>query len=302
VTQNDCTRLRTLRNGSVCGASQSLVMFPLQASVWTRMAKCTGQPRISLLSISTRGDTVAASITHEHPNPSRMKKRLCFAGVVLCFGAMAGLLFLSANRANDSARASACQGCLTSIAVAMHKYHERHGHFPPAYQADASGKPAHSWRVLLLEFLDHELYAAYKFDEPWNGPTNRKLESRMPSCYACPADREDKARWRTSYFVVVGEATIFPGSTTIALKDLKRPSSSTILLVESIGQDIHWMEPKDLSFDSMSFVVNDSSKPSVSSRHRNGPNVCMADGTKQRLVQTTPETLRAMLMTGPNCK
>ena len=34
----------------------------------------------------------------------------------------------------------------------------------------------HSWRVLLLPYLDRsDLYKAYDFTEPWDGPNNRKL-------------------------------------------------------------------------------------------------------------------------------
>ena len=39
--------------------------------------------------------------------------------------------------------------------------------WPPAYLADRDGKPMHSWRVLILPFLEQqELYRAYHFDEP----------------------------------------------------------------------------------------------------------------------------------------
>jgi hypothetical protein len=223
-------------------------------------------------------------------------------GLVLTIGgALAGLLF-AVNRVDDNARASSCQGCLSLIAVAMHRYHEKYGHFPPAYGTDGAGTPAHSWRVLLLEFLNHDLYARYRFDEPWNGPNNRHLERLMPRCYACPADTEGRARWRTNYFVVVGERTVFPGATSISLENVKKPRSSTILLIESIGQDIHWMEPKDLSFDSLSVVVNDKTQPSVSSKHRKGPNVVMVDGTKRRLTPAFSGRLKEMLVIAPSKK
>lgn len=231
------------------------------------------------------------------PSVNGKNRVLILAGVAVVSGLLAVLLARQIEVKQDGARASACRGCFTCIAVAMHRYHEEYGHFPPAYRTDASGKPAHSWRVLLLEFIDRELYTAYKFDEPWDGPNNRKLESQMPSCYACPADDEGEARWRTNYFVVVGDQTMFPGSRTIGLASVTKPRSSVILLVESLGQNVHWMEPKDLSFESMSFVVNDSLKPSVSSRHRNGPSVCMVDGTKRLLTNLEENLRKALLIT-----
>ena len=47
----------------------------------------------------------------------------------------------------------------------------------------------HSWRVLLLPYLDQlELYNAYRFDEPWDGPNNRLLADRMPRHYCFSGD------------------------------------------------------------------------------------------------------------------
>ena len=45
---------------------------------------------------------------------------------------------------------------LKQIALAMHNYHDVHRTFPPAYQADASGKPLLSWRVLILPYLEQD--------------------------------------------------------------------------------------------------------------------------------------------------
>ena len=48
--------------------------------------------------------------------------------------------------------------------MAVANYHHKYGCFPPAFMADANGRPMHSWRVLLLPFLEErESYAAYNF-------------------------------------------------------------------------------------------------------------------------------------------
>ena len=70
-----------------------------------------------------------------------------------------GLIFLVAERYRDEQDviASLQANCnIFQISLAMHSYHEKYGHLPPAYVLGADGKPAHSWRVLLLEFLDGE--------------------------------------------------------------------------------------------------------------------------------------------------
>lgn len=222
------------------------------------------------------------------------------SAVLAAGGAIAGIaasLATLSNRQVDIARATACQGCLSCIAVAMQDYHERHGHFPPAFVIGKDGKPAHSWRVLLLESLDMQTYQSYRFDEPWDGPNNKKLLSKMPSCYACPADFESKVDRRTNYFVVVGSNTAFPGPEPIKISDIKRPQAETLLVVEATGQSILWMEPKDLTFDSMSYSLNDPERPSVSSKHRSKSGAIMADGSKRWLSDVTPERLREMLLT-----
>ena len=158
------------------------------------------------------------------------------------------------------------------------------------------GKPAHSWRILLLEILDAQTFELYRFDEPWDSPNNRKLEAKMPSCYACPADPEGKKQWHTNYFVVVGSGTVFPGKETVKLDDIKRPHSETILAVEAVGQGIHWMEPKDLDFEAMSFELNDPKKPSVSSHHMREPGAYTVDGSMLWLTNISSERLRKMLL------
>lgn len=201
----------------------------------------------------------------------------------------------------DAARRVGCQGNLTAIGTAMLEYHEKYGHFPPAFVPNKDGKPEHSWRVLLLEFLDAKTFDAYKLDEPWDGPNNRKLEAEMPNCYTCPADKGGEAKRQTNYFVVVGPKTVFPGTKTVKLEDIRRPRDATILVVEAVGQGVHWMEPKDLAFDSMSFVPNDPKKPSVSGNHVS-PTVCTVDVSKLPVIDFAPEKLREMFLVTPEVK
>src|SRR5262245_47446364 len=56
-------------------------------------------------------------------------------------------LFLPVFESLQSARHMSCQNNLHQLGIALHNYHDTYGSFPPAYIADASGKPMHSWRV-----------------------------------------------------------------------------------------------------------------------------------------------------------
>ena len=103
-----------------------------------------------------------------------------------------------------------CQSNLTSIAIAMHRYHEKYGSLPPAYLSDANGKPMHSWRVLILEFIDTLLFEKYSFSEPWNGPSNSRLSPMMPSIFRCDAESGDGPSFKTSYLLLKLFVRILP--------------------------------------------------------------------------------------------
>ena len=132
------------------------------------------------------------------------------------------------------------------ISKAMLLYQAVNGSFPPAYVADKNGRPMHSWRVLLLPYLDlNLLYQAYHFDEPWNGPHNRALADRMPSTYKCPDTPRSPASV-TSYVVVVGPNTAFPGAKAIREAEITDGITNTIMIVEAARAGINWLEPRDL--------------------------------------------------------
>jgi hypothetical protein len=170
-----------------------------------------------------------------------------------------------------------------------------YGSFPPAYIADSAGKPAHSWRVLILPFMDRpELYEQYNFDEPWNGPNNRKLASQMPGLFACPSD-SNKPPEMTSYVAVLGPETIWPGSGTPSFEDVQDDPSQTLLLVEFANSDIHWMEPRDLILDAIIAEAND--RPCLSSAHPDRVNVAFVNHRHISIPksETTADKLRALL-------
>lgn len=200
--------------------------------------------------------------------------------------------------AREAACNSQCQGRMNQLTFALFNYHETYKCFPPAFIADEDGKPMHSWRVLILPFLDlKKEYDQYNFSEPWDGPTNRKLAEKIDMhWFQCASGPNYEKSLTTDYVVVVGAGTAFPGSQSSSAEDFKDGKENSILLVEIANSNIHWMEPRDLNFDEMSFVVNHPDRPSISSPHPCGPAVVFADGiTAYRVAQSLrPESLRAL--------
>ena len=96
------------------------------------------------------------------------------------------------------------------IAIAFHNYHETYKRFPPSVVYGPDGKPWHSWRTLLLPFLEQNpLYERYRWDEPWNGPNNKKLLSKIPAIYKDPR-YHDKPTIYTNVVAITGKGMMFP--------------------------------------------------------------------------------------------
>jgi Protein of unknown function (DUF1559) len=232
------------------------------------------------------------------PEKPRPRRRYPFARPLIVSALIVvGLLcFLvpAVHRAREAARAAQCICNLCQIKLALLNYHDTYGCFPPAYVADANGKPMHSWRVLIMPFLYQDpLYESYRMDEPWDGPNNRKLIDRRPNVYNCPS--RPPSPGLTSYVVIVGPNTAFPGSKTTKLGDIHDGPASTILVAEVSNVDIAWTEPRDLDAESMSWAIDDPKRPSISSPHYAGPAVIFADASYRRLgTYHPPEDLKAM--------
>jgi hypothetical protein len=137
-----------------------------------------------------------------------------------------------------------CKRNLRTIGMALLQYQYRHGGFPPAITTDAQGRPMHSWRVLILPYLDQiDIYRRYQFDEPWNGPNNRLLDSEMPSVFACPRSPAVGRNTTTHYVALVGPNTAFPQvNATTKLANIIAPASRS-LVVEWDESNVHWMDP-----------------------------------------------------------
>src|SRR5262245_29474808 len=59
------------------------------------------------------------------------------------------------DSAGPEARRVQCKyNNVKQIGLALLNYREKYGTLPPAYIADEARRPMHSWRVLILPFLD----------------------------------------------------------------------------------------------------------------------------------------------------
>jgi hypothetical protein len=188
---------------------------------------------------------------------------------------------------------------LALIGAALRAYHDDYKCFPPAVIRDSAGKPMHSWRVLLLPYLgEKELYRAYKFDEPWDGPTNSTLLIHsMPAVYRDPADPDSRITAETPYLAVCGDGSVFPRDGSVILEEITDGPGDTVMVVEAARSGIAWMEPLDMQITRMNYSVNSNFGPdSVATLAGDGPQILLADGTVKELVpEVSAAQLRALV-------
>ena len=213
---------------------------------------------------------------------------------VAVIGMVVALLLPAKRGVGEAARRTQCSNNLKQIGLAMQNYLDINGTFPPAYITDADGKPMHSWRVLILPYMEQaDLHDRYDQSQPWDSTVNRQLLSEMPYTYQCPSSGHGGRN--TSYVVVQGKESIFNADKPCKIDSITDGAANTILVVEAPHADIPWTPPRDLDFAELTMSINTGTN-SPHSDHPNGLNVLLADGSVRFIRGTiSPQDLRALL-------
>jgi len=213
---------------------------------------------------------------------------------------VAGVLFgLIGSAVERKRRERLWRANLKQIALAIHNYHDTYKCFPAACVTDEDGKPMHSWRVLVLQFMKDpratELYQQYDFSQPWNSPKNLAVAERMPPVYRNPFRRDSRAT--TGYMVIAGSRAVFEPGKQTRIADVIDGTSNTIMVVEVVNSNTLWTEPEDLDYNTMPLSINATQNGNcISSTHPDGAFVALADGYAGLLRNDTPsDTLRMLI-------
>lgn len=173
-------------------------------------------------------------------------------GIVLKIMAVLGivslvvLLLLPAVRtARPAARRIACANKLKQIAIALHSYADACGTFPPAYTVDADGKALHSWRTLILPWLEQKaLYDSIDLTKPWDDPVNTKARETAVSEYQCPSTMD--LGNHTTYLAVVTNGSCMRFGHSCSLAEVTDGLSTTLLVIDvDMAHAVPWMSPVD---------------------------------------------------------
>lgn len=214
----------------------------------------------------------------------------CLA-VIGIIGVLIALLLPATRSAGPAAHRIQCGNNLKQIGLALHMYADEYGALPPAHTVDADGKPLHSWRTLILPFMEHEpLYQKIDLSKPWNDPANKvAFDSGVPG-YACPSTSGPMTN--TVYMAVALPGGCFKPTEPRKLSEITDDHNSTLMVMEvDEKQAVHWMSPTD------SIDLN-SLKPESRARfpHQNGFQALFMDFSVHFLrADLKPETLRALI-------
>jgi len=108
---------------------------------------------------------------------------------------------------------------------------------------DDSGRPLHSWRTLLLPFVDQlALYKRLDLSKPWDDPVNRFAQSVQIETFACPSGDPS----RTTYHAVATADSVMRVGRSLAPGEIQDKPGETLMVIEvNLERAVHWMTPED---------------------------------------------------------
>ena len=205
--------------------------------------------------------------------------------------------FLPVSRtAREPARRSQCKNNFKQIGLALHNYHDQYHALPPAYTVDADGKPLHSWRTLILPFLEQKpLYDKIDLTKAWDDPANAEVYKTVLEVYRCPS--LDGRNTHTTYLAIVTPNSCLRGGESRLFSEITDGLSNTLVVIEVDSEHaVHWMSPMDAD-ESMILSIGPNSKVS----HTGGVHGLLMDGAVRFLnAQIPAETRRALISVAGN--
>lgn len=212
-----------------------------------------------------------------------------FLVVLAIIGILIVMLLPAVRSPRGAARRTQCKNHLKQIGLALHNYYDVYGAFPPAFVADENGRKLHSWRVLILPYLDQApLYETIDLSKPWDDPVNADAYNADLFVYRCPS--ADVPSTHTTYLALVGEDLAFHPTQSRQMKEFLDGTSNTAMVAEfAASEAVHWMAPTDADLD----MFLQSGQPEQLN-HQGGGHILYADGAIRWFANDFPiETRKA---------
>jgi type II secretory pathway pseudopilin PulG len=238
-------------------------------------------------------DTVSKAPEPKSVVRFRLIELLVILGVI---GILIGLMLPAVRTAREPARRTQCSNNLKQIALGLLNYSDQYGTLPPAYTVDAQGKPLHSWRTLILPYLEQQaLYDKIDFSKPWDDPANKAAFDAVISVYGCPSATCPAGQ--TTYLAVVAPGGCFRPAGPRKLREVTDGTDSTLMVIEvDSAHAVHWMSPQDANEELILSLVG-AKHPA----HSGGAQAALVSGRIIFLpVVSTEKNLRALISIAGN--
>lgn len=206
---------------------------------------------------------------------------------------IAFLIPFSRSGGGQAAQRAQCTNNLKEIGLALYNYEHFYGTLPPAYTTDASGRPLHSWRTLILPYMEQtSLYDSIDLTKPWNDPANSTAAQTTVSAFLCPSHAEFIRPNQTVYLASASAISALLPTTPRPTADIKDGAMNTLLVVEvDSAHAVPWISPQDAD---PALILELTT--SETHRHPGGFNAALANGSVRFLkASIPPDTLRALI-------
>jgi prepilin-type processing-associated H-X9-DG protein len=205
--------------------------------------------------------------------------------VVAVVALVLALMLPAVRHSGEAPRRSQCVSNLKQIALALHNYASDHGGFPPSTTVDARGRPLHSWRTLILPYIEQQaLYATIDLTKPWDDPAHAAAASAQPGLYHCPS--ADLKPGFTTYLGIAAPGAAFHPTRPRPLDEFVDGTAHTAMVFEAeAAHAVPWMAPNDAD----EALIRNLSK--ISTDHPGGRNVGFADGSIRFVKTTVKDTI-----------
>lgn len=221
---------------------------------------------------------------------------LGFLALLAIVGLAIAMFLPTVRSAREAARRNSCFNNMKQIGLGLQSYAAARGHYPPAYTTDAAGNRLHSWRTLIVPYMeDWEGYWSIDFTKPWDDPANAKAASTVLQYYQCPSIAfEDPESPLTTYLAVVTPESAIRAANSRTPEELEKVAADALLIINAPKERaVHWMSPEDADETALSEMLKNGK---TQSQHSGNILLSLfADGHVAAISkETDPDALRAM--------
>jgi hypothetical protein len=162
----------------------------------------------------------------------------------LLVGGALAMIMPVGRGSREAAYRSTCKNQLKQIALALWNYQDEYHAFPPAYTVNAEGKPLHSWRTLLLPYIEQKkLYDSIDLTKPWDDPVNAHAREVKIPVYHCPSSNNPVNF--TTYMAIITPTSFIQPQHSRSINAANNAPEKLIVIEVSSNNATHWMSPVD---------------------------------------------------------